>query len=181
MSYIVGGVAVAGLIYGVASSESAKAKQRKAISNAPKYSINDEAYQNQNLARSNAFGRNRAVQMQQQNISQQASNDEAQARDFSSSTSDLLSTVSAINANKNTNLRGLAQDEAMIQNQNLNTLYNVNNQMIDEKDKAWNYNHNMPYQSKIAMLRDQIQSGQQLAFKSADSLATVGSQYAASK
>lgn len=181
MSYIVGGVAVAGLIYGVASSESAKSKQKKAIANAPKYSINDEAYQNQNIARANAFGRNRAIQKQQENIEQQATNDSAQARDYSSSTTDLLGTIAAINANKNTNLRGLSQDEAMLQNQSLTNLYNINNQLIDEKDKAWNYNHNMPYQSKIAMYRDQIQAGQQLAMKSADSLASVGSQYASSK
>jgi len=175
MTWIAVGVGVAGLAYSVYSSEHAKSQANKAqkaeqdaINNGPKYQVQDEAYQNRNIAEGQAFGRNRAIQMQQQNIGQEASNAGAAARDVSSSTSDLLSTIAAINANKNTNLRGLAQDEAQVQQQNLGSLYNANNNLIDEKDKAWNYNSNMPYQMKIAMLRDKIQYNQNVQQKATD-------------
>lgn len=138
-------------------------KINKLISNRPQYQINDEAFQNQNLARSQAFGRNSAIQAQQENVEQEANNTVQQAKDVSSSTSGLLSTIAAINANKNQNLRGLAQDEAGIKQQNMNTLYGVNNQVIDEKDKAWNYNVNDPYQTKLATLRDKKKSRADLA------------------
>jgi hypothetical protein len=42
-------------------------------------------------------------------------------------------------------------------------LIGVNQQMIDEKDKAWNYNENMPYQMKVAALRDRIKFNQEQA------------------
>lgn len=175
MSFVAVGVGVAGLAYGVYSSEHAKSQANKAqkaeqdaINNAPKYQVQDEAYQNKNIAEGQAFGRNRAIQMQQQNISQEAANAGATARDTATGTSDLLSTIAAINSNKNTNLRGLSQDEAQLQQQNVGALYGANNALIDEKDKAWNYNSNMPYQMKIAMLRDKIQFNQQVQQKSTD-------------
>jgi len=164
------------LIAEISKSKNNK-KLEEAIANAPKYNIQDEAYQNQDLARGQAFGRNRAIQTQQENISQEAGNANATARDVSSSTSDLLSTIAAINANKNTNLRGLSQDEASMRQQNMQTLYGVNNQMIDEKDKAWNYNTNMPYQMKIAALRDKIQYNSQMAQKGVDYEASTSSAF----
>lgn len=140
----------------------------KQIDNRPKYTIQDEAYENQNMARSQAYGRDRAIAGQQKAIEQDASNAMGQAQQVSSSTSDLLSTIAAINSNKNTAIRGLANDEAQIQNQKVGQLYNVNNQMIDEKDKAWNYNTNMPYQMKIAALREKIKYNSEMAMKGVD-------------
>lgn len=187
MSFIAAGVAVVGVGYSIYSSvhqsnlaKKAQKAQTDAINNAPKYQVQDEVYQNKNLAEGQAFGQNRALQMQQQNVSQEASNAGAQARDVSSSTSDLLSTVAAINANKNTTLRGLGQDQAAVQQQNMQTLYGVNNQVIDEQDKAWNYNQNMPYQMKIAALRDQIQTSRELSAKSADNAGSIATSYAGS-
>lgn len=141
-------------------SEISKDKNNKAlkreISRAPKYKIQDEAYQNQAMAKSQAFGRDRTIQMQQENVDQDAVAAATAAKSVSTGTSSLLSTIAAINANKNATKRGLAQDEATLKTQKMGQLLDVNTQMIDEKDKAWNYNINMPYQMKIAALRDKI-------------------------
>src|SRR5688500_9880894 len=117
-----------------------KTRISRAIKNMPKYKINEEAFENQSIARSQAFGRNRAIQMQEENIDQSAADAASQARDVTSSTSSLLSTIAAINANKTAGQRGLAQDEAAAQQQNVGQLYQANQAMIDEKDKAWNQN-----------------------------------------
>lgn len=149
-------------IVGASGSKKNTRKLNKLISNAPKYKINDEAFENQNIARSQAFGRDRSIQMQQENVSQEAANSAGQARDISSSTSSLLSAISSINSSKNQTLRGLAQDESAIQNDKIQQLYGVNNMMIDEKDKRWNYNTNMPFQNKVAALRDKVKYNQDL-------------------
>lgn len=130
----------------------------KLLKNAPKYKIADEAYENQNLARSAAFGRNRAIQMQEENIDQGTANAAATVAGVSSNTSDLLSTIAAISANATGAKRGLAQDEASVQQENMANLYNVNQAMIDEKDKEWDYNTNMPFQNKLKSLRDRKQA-----------------------
>ncbi|HTJ52628.1 MAG TPA: hypothetical protein VL443_24400 [Cyclobacteriaceae bacterium] len=155
------------LISEISKDKNSKALKRQ-IARAPKYTINDEAYQNKAVAEGQAFGRDRSMMMAQQNLEQDAANAANQAKQVTGSTSGLLSTIAAINANKNTNIRGIAQDEASLQNQKIQQLYNVNNQMIDEKDKAWNYNVNMPYQMKIAALRDKIQSNTEMSAKGLD-------------
>lgn len=158
------------VVAGVASISrgSNQRKLKREIGKAPKYTINDEAFQNKSVAQSQAFGRDRSIMAQEQNIEQDAANAGGQAKLVSNSTSDLLSTIAAINANKQNTMRGLAQDEASLQNQKVQQLYNVNNQMIEEKDKAWNYNTNMPYQMRIAALREKIKSNSELEAKGMD-------------
>jgi hypothetical protein len=144
----------------------AKKKQKKLnkmIENRPKYKIADEAYDNQAIAKAEAYGRDRAIQGQEQELEQGAANAVAAAKDVTAGTSGLLSTIAAINANKDAATRGLAQQEAQLQMQKKGQLLDVNNQMIDEKDKAWNYNENMPYQMKVAALRDRIKFNQEQA------------------
>ena len=148
-----------GSIMTLISEEQKKDKRReldRQINNAPKYAINQEAYQNQAIARQQAYGRDEATLIQEQQLDQEEADTIAEARNVTSSSSGLLSTLAAINANKSNSLRDLAAQEARIKQQNKGQLINVNNQMIDEKDKAWNYNVNMPYQNRIAALRDQI-------------------------
>jgi hypothetical protein len=163
-------------------SEISKDKNNKAlkreIRRAPKYKIQDEALENQAIARTQAYGRDRSIMAQQENIEQEAANTAGQAKNISASTSDLLSTIAAINANKNTTLRGLAQDEASLQSSKMQDLYGMNNAMIDEKDKAWNYNINMPYQMKIAALRDKIKSNSEMSAKGIDYEASTSSAFA---
>lgn len=167
------------LVSEISKDKNSKALKRE-IRRAPKYKIQDEAYENQAVAKNQAYGRDRTIQMQQENIEQEAATASGQAKDVTNSTSDLLSTIAAINANKNTNLRGLSQDEAALQNVKMQNLYGVNNAMIDEKDKAWNYNINMPYQMKIAALRDKIQSNSEMSAKGVDYEASTSSAFASS-
>lgn len=131
-----------------------KTRISRAIKNMPKYQINEEAFQNQAMARSQAFGRNRALQTQEENIDQSAADAASQAQQATSSTSSLLSTIAAINANTTSAQRGLAQDEAAIQQQNMGQLYNANQAMIDEKDKAWNQNVYAPWAAHLQNLKE---------------------------
>lgn len=144
------------------SRKKSQKKLRKELANAPKYKITDEAFENQALAKSNLYGRDRAIQMGQENISQSAADASQQARDITSSTSGLMSAIAQINADKNLQLRGLAGEDASQRQGKLGLLMNANNAMIDEKDKAWNYNENMPFQMRVAALRDKIKTNQEL-------------------
>lgn len=153
-----------GTLVGVIGAIGAKKNQKKLdreLKRAPKYKITDEAYENQNLARSQAYGQNAAIQSAQQQLDQDASDSVSQAKDITSSTSSLLSTIAAINANKNASSRALAGESAAIKQQNMQQLYGANNAMIDEKDKAWNYNQNMPFQMRVAAYRDRIKANQE--------------------
>lgn len=144
----------------------AKKKQRqlnKEIANAPKYEITDEAYDNQAIAKGLAYGRNRAIQQQEHNIDKGVQDSISNVQDVSNNTSSLLSTIAAINANATNQKRALAGDEAMMQQEGKQALMGANSAMIDEKDKKWNYNENMPYQMKIAALRDRIKYNQEQA------------------
>lgn len=152
----------AATIVGTVQRRKAKKALQKELANAPKYKISDEAFENQALARSNLYGRDRAIQMGQQDISQSAADAADQARNISNSTSSLMSTVAQIGAAKNQQLRGLTGEEAAMRQQKLAGLQSVNQQLIDEKDKAWNYNFNMPFQMRVAALRDREKTGSEM-------------------
>lgn len=143
-------------------SRKAKKEIKSLLKNRPKYEIPNEAFENQSTAKSQAYGRDRSIQMQQENINQEAANAASAAKDVSGSTSSLLSTIAAINANKTGQIRGLAQDEAAMQQGKLQNLYATNTAMIDEKDKAWNYNVNMPYQQKLQRANEKLRRSQMI-------------------
>lgn len=143
-------------------SRKAKKEIKKLLNNRPKYEIPDEAAENQASARSQAYGRDRSIQMQQENINQEAANAASAAKDVSGSTSSLLSTIAAINANKTGQIRDLAQDEAGMQQGKLQNMYAANSAMIDEKDKAWNYNVNMPYQQRLQRANEKLRRSQMI-------------------
>lgn len=129
-------------------------KMDRLLKKRPQYTINQEVFDNQALARGAAFGRDRSIQMQEQELEQSASNAVSEAKDVTSSTSGLLSTIASIQAGKDNALRDLATTESQIQTQNRGDLYGANQAVIDEKDKAFDYNVNQPYQNKIQALRD---------------------------
>lgn len=129
-------------------------KLKRLIKNRPTYEINQEAFDNQAIAKSRAFGRDRAIQAQESELEQSATNAVSQAKDVTTSTSGLLNTIAAIQANTASAGRNLAIDEARLQDERVQDLYGVNQAMIDEKDKAFEYNVNMPYQNQIQSLRD---------------------------
>lgn len=122
---------------------------RRQIRKMPKYTINQEAFDNQNLARSRAFGPDRGIQMAQEDLETEGAQDIATAADLTDSTSGLLATISAINANQTAGRRALAQDEATIQRENVGDLYQANQAMIDEKDKAFYQNKVAPWEAKL--------------------------------
>ena len=138
-------------------------KLKELIDKRPEYKINQEAYDNQAIAKAEAYGRDRGIQRQETQLEQDAANAVGDVKDVASSTNALLGAITAIKANQNATRRGLAQDEAQLMAQKKAQLLNVNQQMIDEKDKAWNYNQNMPYQMKVAALRDRVKYNQEQA------------------
>lgn len=146
----------------------------KLISQKPQYQINPEYSENQGIARNKAYGRNRAFQTQESNIQQQAADDINSAQQYGSSTSSILNTLSSITGNKINALRGLGQDEAQYQGQALNDVMNTNTAMAEEKDKAWNYNVNEPYQLKLNQLVQQKKARTDALMKVLDIAGTAG-------
>jgi len=128
-------------------------KIRRQIANMPKYQIQDEAFENQALARVGAFGRDRDMQMASEEIDQSAADAASDAMDVTSSTTDLLGTIAAIQANTTGAQRGLAQNEATLRSQRRAELFAANDAMIDEKDKAWYQNVYAPWDAKLRNLQ----------------------------
>src|SRR5574343_1638711 len=162
------GIGAATAIFGAIGSANSNKKLNKLLGKAPKYKINQEVFENQALAKSQAFGRDTALKTQEENIEQGAASAASEAKAISTNTSDLLSTIAAINANKSDALRGIGQQEAAMKNEKMNQLYGVNMAVSEEKDKEWNYNVNMPYQMKVAALRDKKRFNQELIMKGVD-------------
>lgn len=153
---------VVSAVGGLISGRKAKKDRENLIKKMPKYQITEEASQNQAIARSQAFGKDRSIQAQRTNIEQDTANAVSAAKDVTSSTSDLLSTIAAIKSNSDATMRGLAQDEATIQNQKVGQLYGVNSQMIDEKDKQWRQNVYAPWAAKMGLKTEQAQNNQNM-------------------
>ena len=124
------------------------------IAKMPKYKLAREATETQNLARSRAFGRDRAVQMAEENIEAGGAQDVARAQDISDSTSGLLSTISSINANTAGAKRDLSGMESDIQRRNVGDLYDANEAMINEKDKQFYQNEQAPWEAKLRGMQE---------------------------
>jgi len=120
------------------------------INKRPKYGT-----ANQNLAAARYFGRDPAAQYAEQGIQQDATRAAVQARDSTNSTSALMSTIAAIQANSSNARLGINAQEASMGDQRLQAY-------IDEYDKRFEQDENMPHQLKIAALRDKIKHQQQL-------------------
>lgn len=144
------------------------------ISKRPKYNISQQYGDNQGLAKANAFGRDRSSMIQESNIEQDAANATAQGKDVASSSSGLLNMLSQITSNKNNALRGVASDEAAIQQQKLGQVFATNKDMAEEQDKAWDYNVNQPYQNKIQDLRLRRKNRSEMLGKILDTAGSFG-------
>lgn len=151
-----------------------KTQLNNAIKNRPQYQIQPEAFDNQAIAKSRAFGRDRTIQMAEENVDRDLATNVGQAKNISSNTGAILDTLRSLGTGAMETKRGLAGAEAQIQGQKFGDLYNTNNAMIDERDKAWNYNVNEPYQNKIQQLRDQRKFRQDMLFKALDMAGTIG-------
>jgi hypothetical protein len=153
---------------------SIKKDMSRLLRNRPKYEINQEVFDNQALAKGAAFGRDRSIQMQETEMEQSASNAIAEAKNVTSSTSGLLSTIASIQANQNAAGRDLATTEAQIQQQNRGDLFAANQAVIDEKDKAFDFNVNQPYQNKIQSLRDRKKARTEMVGSIIGGLTSIG-------
>lgn len=137
---------------------SLRKKIDKQIKNMPKYSIAPEVFDTQALAKVRAFGQDRDVQMAQEDIETGSAQATSQAKDVSTSTADLLSTISAIETSNNASRRGLLQDQATIRRQNVGDLYQANQVVAEEKDKAWYQNVYAPWDAKLRNLQQRKQN-----------------------
>jgi len=151
-----------------------KKKIDKLIANRPEYQIQDEAFNNQALAQNQAFGRDRGIQQAEDNIQTQAADAVGQAQQVSGSSNAILDTIAGITGNTNNSLRSLGVDEATVQSGRMRDLYGANNAMIDEQDKAWNFNVNEPYQNQIQELRNRRKAKQENLFKILDTVGGLG-------
>lgn len=130
-------------------------KIRRQIKKMPKYKINQEAYDIQNLAKAEAFGKDRDVQMAQENIDQDVVSSIGQAKDITSSSSALLSALTNIQSGGMTAKRGLAEYEAgTLRRQKIQNLNAANQFMIDEKDKAFYQNEYAPWEAELRNLQE---------------------------
>lgn len=168
---IVGGAA--GFVGKTIKNIRLRKKMKKLEQERPKYVINEEAYDNQALAKARAFGRDRTIQMAEENVDQDIAADVGQAKNISSNTGAVLDTLRAISTSGMETKRDLAMQEVAAQNQRMGELYNANNAMIDEKDKEWNYNVNEPYQNKIQELRLRRKNAQETNMKMLDFAGTI--------
>lgn len=144
------------------------------IKNRPKYEIKDEAYENQALAKNQAFGRDRGIQQAESNILANQANAVGESQQVSNSTNALLGTLEGMTGNVNNSLRSLGVDEANVASGRMRDLYGANNAMIDEQDKEWNFNVNEPYQNQIQELRNRRKARQENFFKILDTIGGLG-------
>lgn len=119
----------------------------------PKYKIQQEAFDTQNIARSRAFGRDRSIQAAQEDVESDTAAALGEAKDITTSSSALLAALGDIYSGGIQQKRQLASDEAGIQRQNVGDLYQANQMMIDEKDKAWYHNKFAPWEAKLTALQ----------------------------
>lgn len=148
-------------------------KLKTLIENRPQYQISDEYYKNQALAQNAAFGRDSAIQQQEQNINQSAVDSVGQAQEVSSSTGSILSTLAAINNNKNNALQDLGVQEGQVNRANRQDYMGSNVALAEEQDKQWNFNVNEPYQNQIQSLRDRKKFRQEALFKVLDTAGAI--------
>lgn len=151
-----------------------KKKLQNLIADRPEYTINEEAFDNQSIARARAFGRDPSIRTAEELVDTDVANAIGQAKNISGSTGSILDTLRSISDSGIMSKRNLAMQEAQLQNQKVQDLYGINNAMIDEKDKAWNFNVNEPYQNQIQELRDRRKFRQELLMKTMDLIGSIG-------
>lgn len=141
---------------------SLKRKIERHMANRPTYEMSQQHLDNQALARTAAFGRDRAIMAQEENLEQQSADSIGTASQFSNSASGILATLSSITDSKNSALRNLAADEAVIQRSKMQDLYGANTALAEEEDKEFEYNVNMPYQKKLEYLQNRKKRREQV-------------------
>lgn len=133
------------------------------ISNVPKYKINQEAYDNLALAKSQAYGQDRDIQMASENVDRDVATGVGQAKDITSSTTALLSALSGMETQGMNTKRQLAGDQATIRRDKMRDVYTANESMIEEKDKAFMQNQMAPWLYQLQELQMRRRRSDQMA------------------
>lgn len=141
---------------------------KKEIANRPKYDVAGEYSENKNLAANQAYARDRAVQNQEERIDQSAANAFDNAQQTSNSQPALLAALTGINANTSAAKNDLVDQEQQNRARGMGMMMQTNNQIAEEKDKAWNYNTNEPYQDRKRRLAEKQKFNRELGMKAVD-------------
>lgn len=148
-------------------------KLKKLIKDRPKYEIAEEAYQNQVTAKNAAYGRDNATVNAEQQMAKNTADSMAAAKGVSSSGAGIMALLNSTEASNNAEKVNLANQEAQAQEAGKADLAQANAAMAEEKDKAFDYNVNQPYQNAIQSLRDKKRARQELLMKGIDSATTM--------
>ena len=182
MTWIAVGIAattatVAGVKAIQSNQEKKKADEeiKKLEANRPKYAINPEAFENVEIAKRQAFGEQNEIVSARTALDQDASDVMAESSKVSDSGTSILAIMEAMNANKMDANVDLAQVEAGIMTQRLGDLYRNKFALIDEKDKAFEYNLAAPYADKLSYQRRIRTQAQENEMRALDSAAASGS------
>lgn len=142
-------------------------------SNRPKYQINPEYDENRALAQGAAFGQNNAVTQGLKQADADMAETGNQAQQVSSSTGQILNVLKSANQTKMNSQRQLTGLGAQFNNQGRQELMGANTALAEEKDKAWNYNQNMPYQNAMSNTNSGIAAGATNYWKRMDMLSAM--------
>jgi len=134
----------------------------------PEYDIATEAIESQELAKRQAFGELPEITAARAGLEAGVAETMGEATKVTESGSSLLATLEAINAQKQKGFLNLAGQEASIRSQKMGDLYRQNYAMIEEKDKAFEYNVAAPYAQKLTGMREQKRQRTENWMKAAD-------------
>lgn len=156
-----------------AGKGSLKNRIKYAEKNRPAYKVADEAFENQEIAKRQAFGEVAEITAAKTSLEQNVADTMGQATKISDSGSGLLATLSAINSQKQKAYLGLAESESVIRSQKLGDLYRSNRAMIDEQDKAFEFNVAAPYADQLTTMRNQKTQRTENIMRGVDAAASI--------
>lgn len=143
-------------------------KLKREIANRPKYEVDGTYAENQAITRNQAYGRAPGAVAAERNIGQGLSDTVAAAQSASNDSAAILASIASANQAANQSRVQLSDQEMQARSANAGQMMAANNQMAEEKDKAWNFNVNEPYQNRIQSLRDRKKARQELTMKGID-------------
>lgn len=153
---------------------SVKKKIRRHLANRPTYEISEEYQTNINLAQKLATGRSKSFLFAEQNIRQGAAQSVENLTNITGDVGSILQTLGAINSRKNEAYRNLYADESRLEDTRVDRLIETQKDLAEEKDKAFEYNVNTPYQLRLQELRERRKSRQELVGTIIGGVAQIG-------
>lgn len=185
------GVGIYNIVSGWHKTHQSQKQLNGLMGNRPRYNVWSQYYDNLDLAQKNTkmysdltkTNQMPGQQYAEDNLSQNTANTLGQAQMYGTDNPAILAQL-AQNAvqTQNQGSRDLSMEGAQLRQQNYGNLAGArdeqagaNTALAEEKDKAWNYNTNMPYQLKVQMARDRIKTGQEQTAAGTDQLGSSSS------